>query len=286
MYTAIRYLLLVLALALCGCVLPNRLAEEHPFRQDVVGFIQPGITSRSDIEARFGDPYLDSPSGQWWVFRADRRMTEWLWFLCTPGGCDGAEFGGDIHQYSLIVEFGDDDTVRDWVVVTDQHQCSEDHSICLDDGGLTVIEDENVLQYALEDTASKKPCAFLRYNRLPEIDGLSTQVFDFRNAECQPASIMRGGLVYAVEAEEPYTGLLKVSGIDGVGKLERSYEDGRLNGTEIVWSENGEKLYQAHYRDNLLHGPATYWNLDGTGHFLLCFQNGEVTFLNADDCDL
>jgi hypothetical protein len=42
-------------------------------------------------------------------------------------------------------------------------------------------------------------------------------------------------------AAEPYKGRLTVSGIDGVGKLERSYESGKLNGAETAWSESGEK---------------------------------------------
>lgn len=276
---------IVVVLALGGCVLPNRLAEEDPFGQGVIGFIEPGISPRAEIERQLGTHHLDSSNGQWWVFPADRRMTEWLWIVCTPGGCDGAEFGGDFHRYNLIVEFDSDDLVRRTVVVTDQSPCIDDQSICFDDGELTVVEDGNTLLLDLEVNIAKTPCAFLRRDKGYESNGFLGELLASSGAECYPALTMRNGLTYAFEATEPFTGRLIVSGIDGVGKLERSYEHGKLNGIETAWSESGEKLYEARYRDNLLHGPATLWTPDGETTFEYCFENGDVTYRSVDDCD-
>ena len=286
MSTTFHFPFCLLALVLSGCVFPTHLADEAPFGDEVTGLVEPGSTTKSDVRAQLGDRYSESSNGRWWVFSADRRMTEWFAFMCGPyGPCSGAEFGGDVHQYNLIIDFGSDDIVRNLAVVTDQSPCTDDQSICLDDLELSVIEDGNALKYILEDNASKMPCAFLRISKSHESDDSPTQFLDLRDAECLPALVMRDGLVYALEATEPYTGQLTISGVAGVGKFERSYENGRLNGAETIWSESGEKIYQAYYRNNLLHGPVTYGTLDGTTGVLLCYENGDVAHLNADDCD-
>lgn len=285
MAARLRIPFVVLVLALSGCVLPNRLAEKDPFRQDVIGFIEPGITVRTEIEGRLGTHHLDSSNGQWWVFPADRRMMEWFWIICAQGGCGGAEFGGDAHRYYLIIEFDNDDLVGRAVVTTDQKPCIDDQSICFDDDELIVIENENTLFFALEYNIAKNPCAFLRRDIGHASDGFLGDLLASPGVECHPPLIMRSNLAYAIEATEPYTGRLTVSGIDEGGRLERSYERGKLSGTETAWSESGEKLYQANYRDNLLHGPVTFWKPDGATILELCFRNGEVTYRNTDDCD-
>jgi len=282
----LRHLLPALALILSGCVLPNRLAEEDPFREPVIGFIKPGVTSRIDIEAGLGDRHLDSIDGQWWVFPADRRMTEWFWLICTPGGCGGAEFGGDIHRYNLIVGFDGNDLVRKTVVVTDRSPCVDDQSICLDDRELTIVENDDTVLFALEYDFANTPCASLRYDGEHESDSYLGELLASPGVDCNPALTTRNGLIYALDATEPYTGRLIVSDVDGVRKFERSYERGRSNGAETAWSVGGEKLYEANYRENLLHGLVTYWKPDGTIGMQLCFENGDVVLMSADDCGL
>lgn len=275
---------LVLALALGGCVLPNRLADKAPFREDVTGFIEPGVTSGNEIERQMGARYLESPDGQWWVFSADRRMTEWFWMFCTPGGCGGDVFGGDVHRYSLILEFDSNQIVKRSVVVTDQSPCVDDQSICFEDGELKVVEDENVLQLALEYKNPNAQCALLLRNNGYAEHGLLDELSASPDVDCFPSLTMRDDRVYTLGATEPYTGRLIVRGIDGVMKLERFYENGMLNGVETGWSEHGSKLYEANYQDNLLHGPVTHWNADGTVILSSCFENGLVSHRNADDC--
>lgn len=285
MAVRLRIPYVVLVLALSGCVLPNRLAEKDPFHQDVIGFIEPGVTARTEIEDRLGTHHLDSSNAQWWVFPADRRMTEWFWMICAPGGCSGDVFGGDVHRYNLIVEFDSDDLVRRTLVTTDQDPCIDDKSICLVDGELIVAENENTLLLALEYNIAKTPCAFLRHDIGYESNGFLGELLASPGTECLPPLIKRNDLTYAIDATEPYTGRLTIFGLDGGGRLERSYEGGKLNGIETAWSESGEKLYEANYRDNLLHGRVTFWKPNSAIILESCFENGEVTYRNTDDCD-
>ena len=284
---AARFLIpfVVLLLVQGGCILPNRLAEEDPFREDIVGFIEPGITSRANIEQQLGNLYLASSNGRWWAFPADRRMTEWFWIFCMPGGCGGSEFGGDVHRYYLIIDFGNDDVVHRTVVVTDHDPCIVDQSICYKDGELTIEEGGGTKQFALEYDLSRTPCAFLLSNNGHESAGFLGELLDSPGTACPPILTMRDGVAYAFEATEPYTGQLTVYGIDGVGWLQRSYERGIMTGIETAWSESGEKLYEANYRDNRLHGVVRLWNPDGTTTVELCFENGDVIHRDAADCD-
>ena len=125
MNTTTRILICLLALVISGCVFPSRLGQKNPYREDVTAFVVPGTTTRADVIAQLGDRYYESSDGHWLVFLSSRRMTEWFWFICTQGGCDGADFGGDIRWYYLIVEFGSEDTVRDFVVVTHKNPCAK-----------------------------------------------------------------------------------------------------------------------------------------------------------------
>ena len=205
--------------------------------------------------------------------------------FCVPGGCGGDEFGGDVHRYYLIVEFDSNDLVRRVVVVTDRDSCNDDKSVCFDDGELKIVEESNTLLLALEYDIAKTPCAFLLSDIGHESNGFLGELLALPGAQCDPVLAIRNSLVYAFEATEPYTGMLTVSGIGRIGRLERSYERGKLNGAEIAWSESGAKLYEANYRDNLLHGPVTFWKPNGEASIKLCFENGDVNFRNGDDCD-
>jgi len=46
-----------IVLAASGCVFPKRLAEKNPFRSEVVGFIEPGATTRVEVEETLGTPF-------------------------------------------------------------------------------------------------------------------------------------------------------------------------------------------------------------------------------------
>lgn len=73
-----------IVLAASGCVFPKRLAEENPFRSEVVGFIEPGATTRVEVEETLGTPFYKFSDGRWWAYCAQRRMTDWVWGMIVP----------------------------------------------------------------------------------------------------------------------------------------------------------------------------------------------------------
>ncbi len=124
-----------------GCVLPKRLPEENPFRGEVVGFIEPGASTKSEIEETLGTPFYTFADGRWWAYCADRRTTEWLWFMLVQDYVGGGTFGGDNRDYSLVLRFGDNDIVNEVVAIKNEDGCTRDGTICHKCGFLEVVQD-------------------------------------------------------------------------------------------------------------------------------------------------
>jgi len=262
MNTAFRFLFCLLTLVLGGCVFPTHLADEAPFGDEVTEFIEPGTTTKSDVRAQLGDPYLESSGGQWWVFPANRRMTEWFVFMCGPyGPCSGGDCGGDVHQYNLIIEFGNDDIVRGSVVVTDQHPCTEDQSICFGRNELTVTVSGTPLTYSLDPRSPLSP-----------------------DSRLDSEVTLRDGKIYEIGASEPFTGRVVMLDHLGFPQWDRTYKKGELSGIETFWYESGLISYQANYSSNLRNGLATYWNSDGSISSQTCYRNGVIVDLPIDEC--
>ena len=131
-----------IVLAASGCVFPKRLAEENPFRSEVVGFIEPGATTRVEVEETLGTPFYKFSDGKWWSYCAHRSMTDWGWVMVVPGGNSGAgTIDGDTKQYSLVLRFRDDNIVNKVVVIEDEDGCTRDGTICHRCGYLEVVQD-------------------------------------------------------------------------------------------------------------------------------------------------
>jgi len=73
----------------------------------------------------------------------------------------------------------------------------------------------------------------------------------------------RNGVVYEVNADNPFTG--KVTGIykNGQVKYQGKYKDGYLNGVATGWYENGLKQYEENYISGKIDGLITVWNKNG-----------------------
>ncbi len=261
MNTATRVLICLVALVISGCViLPSRIGEKHPYREDVTSFVVPGTTAKADVVAKLGDQYFKSSDGYWMVFPAGRRMTEWFWLFCTQGGCDGGDFGGDTRWYYLIVEFGNDDTVSDFLIVTGKKPCAERRHVCFDDGDLTVM------------AAGGQTTIDLNPPRTPRDYLYLTEV------------TVRDGKVFETGMTEPFTGRVSVLDGRGISQWVRNYEDGELSGAEMKWHKSGQVSYLAHHSKNLQHGPAISWESDGTVISETCYQNGSVVDVPINEC--
>ena len=133
-------------LAASGCVFPKRLAEENPFGAGAVGFIEPGATTRVEIEETLGTPFYKLSDDRWWTYCAHRRMADWVWFMIAPngdsrGGTGGGTIDGDTRQYSLVLRFSDNDIVNKVVAIGDEDGCTRDGTICHKCGLLEIVED-------------------------------------------------------------------------------------------------------------------------------------------------
>ena len=136
----------IIVLATSGCVAPKRLAEENPFRAGVVRFIEPGATTRVEIEETLGTPFYKFSDDQWWSYCGHRKMSEWFWFMIGPDGdgggtFGGGTFGGDTKQYSLVLQFGDNDIVDEVIAIKDEDGCTRDGTICHKCGYLEIVQD-------------------------------------------------------------------------------------------------------------------------------------------------
>lgn len=125
-----------------GCIgFPVDLADEEPFSEDSKTKISLNQTKRADIRELFGEPERTFAGEHWWVFSKGRKMTEWL-IMAGHMYYFGMDFiGGDIRQYHLLLEFNEDDSVRQVLVVNERHPCDKSGHICYEGGVLEVPHD-------------------------------------------------------------------------------------------------------------------------------------------------
>ena len=273
----------VTALSMSACVFPIQLADDEPYGEQFIGFIELGDTPRSEIESQLGTPYLVFSDGRWWLYQANRQMTKWGWLFCVQTGCDGGEFAGKVRLYSLVLEFNEKDAVNKTLVITEQHPCNRDQTLCYRDGVLSVIEEGNALTQVFPGNTPNTPVTFVDHDVEPD-NKVSRRFMVTADDGFQQELIERNGLIYEAGATDPYAGHITLSDVHGVKEWERTYEGGMLNGAETFWYTTGEKSYRAYYVDNVRHGPMTSWKRDGSISFQMCFERGMLVDLNMDEC--
>lgn len=272
-------------LLVSACVFPTRLADDDPYSEKVIGFVEPGDTLRADIESVLGTPHRTYSAGRWWLYSANRQMTEWLVFIATPGGASGATLGGDVRLYSLIIEFGEQDVVKNHTIVTDKSTCTSDQSLCYEGGALTAIQGGAAMAEVFHDESTNALVSDEEI--LARLTGIETWRFSATSdSGSQLMLTERSGLVFEIDETVPFTGHIVVYDTQGAKRLERTYDRGKLNGVDMMWYENGQIAYRMHYRDNLLHGPVSVWEPDGSEATFLqgCYENGEPVYSNKDKC--
>ena len=128
-------------LTVSGCVFPKRLPEKSPFRSAMIGFIEPGSTAGDEVERTLGTPLYKFSDGRWWAYCAERRETEWAWFMLAQDNVGGGTFGGDTEQQSLVLRFGENNVVDEVTVITADDGCARGGTICHNCGFLEVLQD-------------------------------------------------------------------------------------------------------------------------------------------------
>jgi hypothetical protein len=136
--TMIRQILAAVAVSsVSGCIFPVHLADEEPFRDETIGFIERNATSRESIRESIGQPQHSFMSGRLWVYHGDQKSTEWLWIMCGGyGACGGDTLGGDVVQYNFFVFFDEQDIVRDFEVSVEDSHCIREDTVCYEAGFL------------------------------------------------------------------------------------------------------------------------------------------------------
>ncbi len=113
------------------------------------------------------------------------------------------------------------------------------------------------------------------------------------------STIERGGVVYAVHDDKPFTGVVTNCYLSGLKKTSIEYRDGLKDGREIEWRESGsrkglttwrmgrrngeilhwydnqQKLFQGWMEDDKWVGECRGWHPDGRPAFRVCFQDGQ-----------
>lgn len=113
-----------------GCAIPVHLADEEPFKEEAAELQDLRELSRLQVVEKLGLPDKSFGSGQWWLYHADRKLTEWLVFFCAGTSCGGDTFGGEVREYSLILEFSDDNSIREFTVVNSKEPCNAAQKVC------------------------------------------------------------------------------------------------------------------------------------------------------------
>jgi antitoxin component YwqK of YwqJK toxin-antitoxin module len=95
---------------------------------------------------------------------------------------------------------------------------------------------------------------------------------------------IKGGeeLQYAPDQEQPYSGWVKVYHEGGQIHALGQCKDGKKNGVEVRWYENGNKQWQRQWKDDQREGLWTGWYENGNKEGEVNLKNGKVDGLKAE----
>ena len=79
--------------------------------------------------------------------------------------------------------------------------------------------------------------------------------------------VERDGRMYLKFSDVPYTG-------STTGQKQLNYQDGKLNGQQLIFRDNGQLAERKNYRDGILHGAAKIYYPNGQLKWQRRFNNG------------
>ena len=74
--------------------------------------------------------------------------------------------------------------------------------------------------------------------------------------------VQKGKLMYEGDSETPLTGFVVAKHENGQKHYEATFKDGKFEGLETAWWENGKKAVERTYKDGALVSE-TYWDEEG-----------------------
>ena len=83
------------------------------------------------------------------------------------------------------------------------------------------------------------------------------------------------GLTYEINAETPYTGLVKGVYPNGQKSSEANFVKGKLEGLYTEWYRNGQKQAEANYANGQQEGLRTEWYRNGQKQAEANYANGQ-----------
>jgi hypothetical protein len=156
---------------LAGCVAaPVGLPDEEPFLPEKIRFLEGDQVTREQVYDFFADFTVSTDdgdvqvslepvkfaNGRWWLYGQDRELSSWFFLLIGGGGYFGyidggvAEFRSDHY---VLIEFDDNDYVRNFKLAEIRADACDDSGICRRDGNVVlflpeaaVMSDDSALQ--------------------------------------------------------------------------------------------------------------------------------------------
>ena len=118
---AIDYTAAMFTLALTGCIPYPTVPEELPFKDEEIAFIEPGVTTRQEVQQELKWPLSTQGSDRIAIYAEARTVGGWLL---------GSETEPIESFHYLIVTYGADDIVQSFDVIRGKKGCGSD-GVCI-----------------------------------------------------------------------------------------------------------------------------------------------------------
>ena len=87
--------------------------------------------------------------------------------------------------------------------------------------------------------------------------------------------VERGGLLYEVNSDKPYSGPVFSLYENGQMSEEGTLKNGKADGKATEWNKNGQKSLEATFKDGELDGRETHWYVNGQKSYEGTYKDGE-----------
>ncbi|MDP7666421.1 MAG: toxin-antitoxin system YwqK family antitoxin, partial [Candidatus Poseidoniia archaeon] len=86
--------------------------------------------------------------------------------------------------------------------------------------------------------------------------------------------VERGGLLYEVNSDKPYSGPVFSLYENGQMSEEGTLKNGKADGKATEWNKNGQKSLEATFKDGELDGRETHWYVNGQKRIEETYKDG------------